>query len=149
MVFLQPNSILVYPHVASWLAKQNEELKMLKEANFLQCIVVGGWVLDTASADALFEALPNTFLQQMYGMTENFCSSLSKVEAVPQKIQQCIQEGNIGIKEKPLHLYVYSTYIFLQSHINSYSFLALMYFFILQAKSTLHQELYYPILKEK
>jgi hypothetical protein len=50
-------------------------------------------VMDPASADALYEALPNTFLQQMYGMTENFCSALSIVGAVPQKIQQCVQEG--------------------------------------------------------
>jgi acyl-CoA synthetase (AMP-forming)/AMP-acid ligase II len=85
--------------VAAWLAKLNEELKMLRETNFLRCLVVGGWVLDTATSNALYEALPNTFLQQMYGMTENFCSALSTVEAVPQKIQQCIQEGNGKTKE--------------------------------------------------
>jgi len=79
--------------VAAWLAKLKDALKMLREANFLRRIFVGGWVLDTASADALYEALPNTFLQQLYGMTEKFCSTLSPIEAVPQKIQRCIQEG--------------------------------------------------------
>jgi non-ribosomal peptide synthetase component E (peptide arylation enzyme) len=93
-VFLQPRSLLVYPHVAAWLAKLHDELKMLREADFLRCIVVGGWVMDTASADALYEALPNTFLQQMYGMTESFCSALSTVGTVPQKIQQYTLEGN-------------------------------------------------------
>jgi acyl-CoA synthetase (AMP-forming)/AMP-acid ligase II len=93
LVFLQPFSVYVYPHVAAWLAKLKDALKMLREANFLRRIFVGGWVLDTASADALYEALPNTFLQQLYGMTETFCSTLSPIEAVPQKIQRCIQEG--------------------------------------------------------
>lgn len=98
-MFSQPRSIFLYPHVAAWLAKQNDELAMLRETNFLRCIYVGGWLMDTTSADALFEALPNTFLQQSYGMTETFCSTFSTVGNVPKKFQRCTQEGNEKISE--------------------------------------------------
>jgi acyl-CoA synthetase (AMP-forming)/AMP-acid ligase II len=115
MLVLQPYSIFMYPHVAAWLAKQNEELKMLRETNFLRRIYFGGWVLDTASADALFEALPNTFLQQLYGMTEKFCSTLSSIEAVPQKMRRCIQEGN-GNTDKSFKFVYLIWLLFLFSH---------------------------------
>jgi len=55
----------MYPFVANWFSRCELEMKLLKEANFLKLIMIGGWVLDPATADLIHEKLPNTHLEQV------------------------------------------------------------------------------------
>jgi len=60
----------MYPFVANWFSRCDDELKLLKAANFLKLINLGGWVLDATTANLLAEKLPNTCLQQVFILIE-------------------------------------------------------------------------------
>lgn len=52
----------MYPYVASWFARCESELARVREANILESIWMGGWVLDHTTAQLIAKELPNTFL---------------------------------------------------------------------------------------
>jgi len=66
----------------------------MREMDFLKTMLIGGWVLDTKSADVLSEALPNTHIKSIYGMTEMFCIAVTEESAgQPRKIVRSEIEG--------------------------------------------------------
>jgi len=56
---------MMYPFVANWFTRCEDELKLLKSGNFLKLIIMGGWVLDPTTVNTLIEKLPNTCLEQV------------------------------------------------------------------------------------
>ncbi|XP_059473268.1 uncharacterized protein LOC132195343 [Neocloeon triangulifer] len=90
----KPSSILLYPFVANWFAQCDDELATLKSKGFLNLISIGGWVLDPTTADSIFEKLPNTHLQQVYGMTEIQMAACTEISETPKKLEHCTNEGH-------------------------------------------------------
>lgn len=61
-MILQPRNVIMYPYVAAWFARCGPQLATLRQANFLDSIAVGGWVLDHTTANLLSMELPKTFI---------------------------------------------------------------------------------------
>ncbi|XP_059469428.1 uncharacterized protein LOC132193072 isoform X1 [Neocloeon triangulifer] len=89
----KPESLLIYPFVANWFAQCERELKNLRSKNFINMVMIGGWVLDCATADKISDELPNTHLQQNYGMTEILFATCTKITEKPEKFERCVVEG--------------------------------------------------------
>lgn len=60
----QPSLLMLYPFIATWLAR-HPRLGEVNEAGFLKHISVGGWVLDPTTATLLAKNLPDAHLQQV------------------------------------------------------------------------------------
>ncbi|XP_059479644.1 uncharacterized protein LOC132199121 [Neocloeon triangulifer] len=91
----KPKSLLLYPFVANWFARCDDELATLKSKGFLNLITIGGWVLDVATADSLTEKLPNTNLQQVFGMTEIlFATTTDSFKNPKNKLERCKSKGH-------------------------------------------------------
>ncbi|CAB3361713.1 Hypothetical predicted protein [Cloeon dipterum] len=106
MLKYKPNGIILYPHIAAWLSKQKDELKEIREKDFLRTFLCGGWVVDAHTADTMSEALPNTYFKTVYGMSEAFGVSMKINGAKPNKIERCINEDREYISSGPLMLNV-------------------------------------------
>ncbi|XP_059473279.1 uncharacterized protein LOC132195350 [Neocloeon triangulifer] len=89
----KPSSIFMYPFLANWFARSDDELAQIRSKDFLHLINIAGWVLDPTTADLLRDKLPNTHLQQIYGMTEFFFATCTKISEKPQKLERCVNEG--------------------------------------------------------
>ncbi|XP_059473255.1 luciferin 4-monooxygenase-like isoform X2 [Neocloeon triangulifer] len=89
----KPKSILFYPFVANWFARCENELEVLGSRNIFNLIMIGGWVLDSKTADKLHDTLPNTHIQQVYGMTEIHFATCTKNGEKPEKLERCVSEG--------------------------------------------------------
>ncbi|XP_059479512.1 uncharacterized protein LOC132199071 [Neocloeon triangulifer] len=65
----KPRTIMLYPYIASSFAR-NPELEAVRKSGFLKHMMIGGWILDITTAKLLSQNLPQTHIQQVYGMSE-------------------------------------------------------------------------------
>ncbi|XP_059468310.1 uncharacterized protein LOC132192385 isoform X2 [Neocloeon triangulifer] len=90
----KPRGIIMYPHIAAWLAKQKEELNLIRQLDFLRVMLVGGWVIDIPTADTLCESLPNTHIAPIYGMSEAFAVAITDMrDGIQEKINRIVNGG--------------------------------------------------------
>ncbi|XP_059468618.1 uncharacterized protein LOC132192601 [Neocloeon triangulifer] len=102
MLKYKPECIILYPYIAAWLSKQTKELELINQLDFVRTILVGGWVLDTHCSDVLSEALPNTQIKPIYGMSEAFCITMPQSGPQTEKIKRCVNEGKVYTSSGPL-----------------------------------------------
>ncbi|CAB3362656.1 Hypothetical predicted protein [Cloeon dipterum] len=74
----KPRSLLMYPFIANWFAR---------------C----AWVLDPTTADLLFECLPNTHLEHIYGMSEAGFVAASFPPGKPQELMRFVKDSHVYI----------------------------------------------------
>jgi hypothetical protein len=57
---------MLYPFVANWFSRCDKELDIIKAADFLKLIILGGWVLDPATAQLISDKFPSTQLENVF-----------------------------------------------------------------------------------
>ncbi|XP_065332294.1 luciferin 4-monooxygenase-like isoform X2 [Cloeon dipterum] len=79
LLSFKPRSIVLYPYLAASFAR-DPILSDVRQQGFLKHVMIAGWVLDSTTAALLSKNLPDTHIQQVYGMSEILYATATEIQ---------------------------------------------------------------------